>query len=149
MDTQESSRTSNGVKKIVPIIIVAVIVVAGAFYGGMLYGQGKSSQGPRQFEGAGMGFQNRQQGNRGANFAGGEIIGMDNESVTVKMQDGGSKIVFFSDSTKITKSVDGIADDLKVGENIIVTGKTNQDGSVTAQTIQLKPDVLEQPQTNQ
>jgi hypothetical protein len=133
-------------KKLVPIIIVAVIVIAGAFYGGMLYGQGKSSQGPRQFEGAGMGFQNRQQVSKGANFAGGEIISMDDESVTVKMQDGGSKIVFFSDSTKITKSVDGTADDLKVGENIIVTGETNQDGSVTAQTIQFRPDMPTQPQ---
>lgn len=125
-------------KKLLPIIIVAIIVVAGTFYGGMLYGKGKSSQGPRQFEGAGIGFQNREQVNRGGSFTGGEIIAIDNESVTVKIQDGGSKIIFFSDSAKITKSADGVLSDLKVGENIMVTGSANQDGSVTAQTIQIR-----------
>jgi hypothetical protein len=125
-------------KKLIPIILIVIVVGLGAFWGGMKYGQSKSGPGRLgQPNEAGMGFKNMKNGQNGG-FTGGEIISMDDQSMTVKIQDGGSKIVFFSDSAKITKSTDGTIDDLKIGENIIVTGETNQDGSVTAQTIQIR-----------
>lgn len=129
-------------------VIVAVVVGAAAFFGGMKYQQSKvqtASSANGQFGqglGNGQGGQFGQRGNRNANGARatqGQIISTDNNSITVKLQDGSSKIVIFSDSTQISKSDKATKDDLKTGENVAVFGTTNSDGSVTAQTIQLNP----------
>jgi len=134
-------------KKLLPIVIVAVIVGGLSFYGGMKYGQSSKQQ-------AGLGqpsFQNfRQMGSNGTGrgsgvpsnggFIGGEIIGKDDKSITVKLQDGGSKIVFYSDTTEVGKFTDGAAADLEIGKTVSVNGKTNSDGSITAQSIQIRPN---------
>jgi hypothetical protein len=69
----------------------------------------------------------------------GEIISQDNSSLTIKLRDGGSKIVFFSADTKISKMDAGSLADLKIGESVMANGTANADGSVTAATIQLTP----------
>ena len=69
----------------------------------------------------------------------GEVLSKDDKSVTLKLRDSGSKIIFFSDSTQITKSAGGSAKDLTVGQEISATGEANSDGSVNAQTIQIHP----------
>jgi len=51
------------------------------------------------------------------------------------------KLFFFSDSTEITKSVVGALSDLEIGKNITVNDTVNSDGSITAQSIQLRPDL--------
>jgi len=133
-------------KSIVIIIAVTLIVGAGAFYGGMKYAENKATAGrqqrTQQFSGnAGAGFSGGTGGGQrgGGGFISGEILSKDDKSVTVKLQDGGSKIVFLSDSTEITKSVAGALSDLEIGKNISVNGTANSDGSITAQTIQLRP----------
>jgi len=90
-------------------------------------------------------FRNRAGGQQGNGFVNGEIIAKDDpakdgagKSITVKSNDGSSKIVFFSSTTKIMKSVDGSPGDLAIGKQVSVNGAANQDGSVTAQTIQLR-----------
>ena len=59
------------------------------------------------------------------------------------MQDGGSKIVFFSNSTEISKMTDGLIDDIEIGKQVMVGGDQNSDGSYTAETIQLSPRVIQ------
>jgi hypothetical protein len=135
-------------KKILPIILVVIIIVgAGVFYGGMKYGQSKTSSGNP----SGQNFQNltpeqRQQlsqnragrGGNGENFLSGEVISKDQQSLTIKMPDGSSKIIFFSDSTKVSKTIDGATSDIETGKQIMVSGSQNSDGSYTAQTIQIR-----------
>jgi hypothetical protein len=67
----------------------------------------------------------------------GEIISVDENSITVKMEDASSKIVLLSKDTLINKSSVGSLENLIKGENVMVIGKTNSDGSVSAQTISI------------
>ncbi len=134
---------------IIPIAAVIVILVgAGCFYGGMKYGQSKSAAGinanGQRFaqNGAAGNFRGTgasRQGQNG-NMASGEILSKDDKSITVKLASGGSKIVFLSDKTEIGKFTTGAAADLEVGKNVMASGTTNSDGSITATSIQLRPD---------
>src|SRR4030042_3053237 len=116
-------------QKTLPIIIAAVIVCVGAFFGGMQYGQSKNSL-PKNF---GQNLQNGQQlpqGNlgmnnkgNGTNFLNGEVLAKDEQSLTIKTADGSSKIVFFSDSTQVSKMIEGAIDDLEIGKQITINGR--------------------------
>lgn len=116
--------------------IVIIAALAGSFYGGMSYGKNsiqqnfmKNGQIPR-----GGGFQNKN-----GNLTAGEIILKDDKSITLKLRDGGSKIIFYSSTSEIGKFTDGTIEDLEIGKNVTVNGKANSDGSITAQSIQIKP----------
>lgn len=131
-------------KKNLPYVLAVVTLLIG-FYGGLKYGQSQRGNFTRQqmgqrFPGA-DGLTNR--GNRnapaGGGFVNGEILSQDDKSITVKLRDGGSKIIFFSDSTGISKTADGAPTDLAVGKEITATGSANSDGSITAQSIQIRP----------
>lgn len=121
---------------------MAVLLIAfagGGFYAGMKYQQSQRGQFFRQLNGS-QGSQNNQaRGRMGFRPVIGEVISKDDKSITVKLQDGGSKIVLFSDSTSVNKASEGSKDDLKAGEQVAVFGTDNSDGSVTAQNIQLNP----------
>lgn len=136
-------------KALVPILIILIVVVgAGSFYGGMIYGRSKSGmrgqQGFGQMGGGPGGMAsstNRRVGNQGMSFINGEILANDGKTMTVKINTGGSKIILFSDNTEIGKMASGTASDLTVGQNIMVNGKTNTDGSITASSVQIRPSV--------
>ena len=131
------------------IMIAAVIVVGGgSFYGGMLYQASKQPAGgagnfQRQGQGGVGGNNAGANGARrsGANFVSGQILAKDDKSITVKLNNGGSKIAFIASSTQVMKAVNGTDADLAVGANVMVTGQTNPDGSLTAQKIQLRQDM--------
>jgi hypothetical protein len=76
----------------------------------------------------------------------GEIISKDDKSITVKLQDGSSKIVMLSTTTQINKAQTVDATSLVVGETVRVIGNVNADGSVTAQDIQINPVQAQQGQ---
>lgn len=121
------------------ITAIIVLIVGGiAFYGGMQYqkSQRVSFGGTR---GQGGNFMMR--GGNSGGMVTGQIVSQDDTSVTVKLQDGSSKIVILSKTTAINKQASGTKDDLKSGERVAVFGTTNSDGSVTAQSIQLNPQI--------
>jgi hypothetical protein len=125
-------------------IIIMVLVGAGSFFGGMKYQQSRNpfANFSRQNFTAGQGLQFGQgNGTRraGSNFLSGEVIGKDQQSLTVKMPDNSSKIVFFSASTTVSQMTQGSPMDIAIGQEITVSGEQNSDGSYTAQAIQIRP----------
>lgn len=130
------------------IIVVAIIVGAGGFFAGMKYQQSQRPSFGGQFAGnfTGRG-QNGGQPRGGANASRvmGDIISSGNNTVTVKLADGSSKIILLSSSTQINKAVSASTTDLTTGTTISVFGTTNSDGSVTASDIQINPGIRGQP----
>lgn len=145
-------------KKIIVLSIVTVMLVgAGSFYGGMKYAEGKNAE-VSAFGGSNSSPAERQQrsqfgaaiggfrggtggmGARGGIVAG-EIISKDDKSVTVKLNNGGSKLIFVSDATNVSKSAEGALSDLQIGTQILANGAPNQDGSINAKIIQLSPQL--------
>ncbi len=132
-------------QKILFIIIGFIVVGAGAFYGGMRYERQKNSSSRQdrqmrmqQFNGASGGGQRGMRGS--GDIVIGEILSKDTRSITVKLRDGGSKIILLSETTKIVRSIDASLASLMAGEQVNVTGSANADGSMNAQMIQVRPD---------
>ncbi len=127
-------------KTFITSVVITVIIAGGiAFYGGIKYDQSQqpaTGQRPQQFSG---GRRNNGQGGNINNFVAGEILSKDSQSVTIKSNDGSSKIVFFSSTTKIMQSTEGTPANLMVGKQAIINGSANQDGSFNAQIIQIRP----------
>jgi preprotein translocase subunit YajC len=120
-------------------LIVAFIVVAGIAY----YAGTKSVATPaRPARTANFSMaSSTARGGRGM-FGGGvsgQILSIDTNSLTIKSQDGGSRIVFLIASTTINKISAGSVKDLTVGTNVSVNGSNNTDNSINAQMIQIRP----------
>ncbi|MDD5731853.1 MAG: DUF5666 domain-containing protein [Patescibacteria group bacterium] len=130
---------------LVAVIITVVLVGGGSFFGGIKYTQAKdlvakNQQSSVRQQGGVAGAGRRTGTNsQGGGFLNGSILSKDDKSITVKLQNGGSKIVLLSGSTTIGKTTDGTVTDLEVGKTVMVNGAANADGSVTAQSIQIRP----------
>jgi hypothetical protein len=134
-------------------VVVAVILISGtSFFAGAKFG-GKGGRG--NFAGRGQ-FGDGQMMQRGGatgvpgqgnqksrlNFIDGELLSSGAGTMTIKLTDGGSKIILVSSSTQVMKTTAGAISDLQVGNRLMVNGDTNSDGSVTAKTIQLRDAAL-------
>ncbi|MFA4954446.1 MAG: hypothetical protein WC641_03990 [Patescibacteria group bacterium] len=133
------------------IVIICLVVAGGSFFGGMQFQKTRGAANV-QFQGANAAARcngtfragqamGRNGQIRAGGFTAGQIISSDDKSLTIKLQDGGSKLVFLAASTTIQKTTDGTVQDLKDGANAVVTGDANADGSVTARSIQLRTDL--------
>ena len=139
--SNEEKSASGGKNKYL-IAVIAVIVGGAGFFAGTKYQQIKpnefSGNLPENFEQMrGQMGQHRTNGSSGLTTVRGEIISMDNSSVTVKLDDDSSKIVILADSTEINKTEKGSTVDLTEGIRVMIMGETNPDGSVTASNIQI------------
>ncbi|MFZ3074158.1 MAG: DUF5666 domain-containing protein [Minisyncoccales bacterium] len=125
--------------KSIPITIIAAIIFGAAgFYGGMLYGTSKSSSNSAAAGNRPAGMQNGNASSTGS-IVYGQIISVDSSSMTVKTGDSGSKIVFFSATSKISKNIDTQTSDLAAGQTVMASGTANSDGSISAKTVEINP----------
>lgn len=126
-------------KKIITVGAIALLV---GLVGGYFIGNGSAAKSPAQYGQGGMNATGTRRGGgfqAGGGLINGNIISATNNSITVQSRDGSSKIIFFGSSVEISKFVQGAASDLSAGETVTVAGTTNTDGSINAQTIQIRP----------
>ena len=128
--------------KAVYVLILVIVFAAAGFYGGVTY---EKSHRP-SFAGGrfgGQGFGGGQGGSQGGGAGtaqrmtpiNGQIVSQGNNSITVKLSDGSSKIVDLTSQTMINKSTKGSTTDLTSGQQVTAFGSTNSDGSITAQAV--------------
>ena len=123
------------------VIIIAIISLALGFGGGYLF---KNYQVGKMRPDFGGRFGDRQRSGQvlQTGLGGmtlGEVISLDEKSMTVKMQDGGTKMIILGDSTTYTKTQSIEKSELSMGNQVRVFGSANSDGSITAQNVQLNP----------
>ncbi len=118
-------------------LLIAVISLGIGFYGGILYQKNQQQSRFSQFANLRQGQNRFPSGMRPIS---GEIIKKDEDSLTVKLKDGSTKIVFLTEKTNISKSTTGSKEDLKEKINIFILGQQNSDGSITAENIQINPN---------
>ncbi len=124
-------------------IISFIIIVIVALYGGYKYGQSHPPVSTNQNQ---LSFANGSSTGQFAGRAGrgvgggvrGDIVKKDAQSLTISLPAGGSQIIWYSTSTDVQKTVTASADDLTVGQTVMVNGSANSDGSLTANSIQLR-----------
>lgn len=124
--------------------IITVAALAAGFGGGYFFRNYQQMKMRANFAGGNFQRFNGMMGNRGGGMMGrggatGTILSMDDKSITIKLIDGSSKIILFSDTTKYSDTKDAKKSDLKVGSEVAAFGTPNSDGSVTATNIQINP----------
>ena len=119
-------------------IMVIVAVIGGYLFGkssvassrsGALSANGFSSSTRSRFPGV---------GGNGGGFASGQISAVDSQSLTLQLANGNSEVVFYSSSTSVTEPTNVSISALKTGADVMIGGTTNSDGSLTAQSIQVR-----------
>lgn len=149
----------------ITLAVIGVLLVAGvSFYGGMMVGKNQTMasaaavsmnfpEGFQAGDGAALpGDGTRPVGGRGQGgaFAApagdlpggmtfGEIESIDGNTLTLTTQAGGTVTVQVTDTTLIEKNASVDVADLAVGESVIVSGSDNDDGSITARSVQVSP----------
>ncbi len=134
-------------KNLILILIALIVVGTGGFFGGMKYGQSQALKNltPEKmreiFQQRGQTFQRGeipQRQREGVGFLSGQVISKDEKSLTIKLPDGSTKIVFVAESTQILKSVEGNIEDIEIGKQVLVSGEQTTEGYLTAKTIQIR-----------
>jgi hypothetical protein len=119
--------------------VVAVVVFAGGYFYGKSTAPSLGGNGGTGFNSStrGAAFAGRG-GGAGGGFTAGTITAMDSSSITLQLPNGNSEVVFYSNSTTVSKPTDVPISTLAVGSNVMVGGSANSDGSLTASTIQVR-----------
>jgi hypothetical protein len=133
-------------KTVIWVVLAAVLFGAVGFYGGVTYqkaqapagfagrfGGGQGAPGaPGGPGGAGGGFRN------GGNVTTGTVLAADAQSITVKTADGGSKTVFVTSQTEVSKQQVLTPADIKVGDQVAAFGQAAS-GGIDARMVQIVP----------
>lgn len=166
MDSQTPTIATKKPNPIIMTTVVGIVLAAAGFGGGMMFQKsqdslkglsgtelqqkmaslglgtsGTAATGTPNTNGRAFGAGFPGAGNLGGRggLVSGEIVNADATSITVKDSTGSTKVVYYSGTTTIDKTVSGAASDLTVGLNVTTNGTSNSDGSVAATTIQIRP----------
>jgi hypothetical protein len=117
-------------------LVIAIVALGGGFFWGKASGAATRTAG---FAGAYSSSTRRTAGGAaGGGLVTGQIATMDSSSITLQLANGNSEVVFYSTSTPVSEPTMVSVNTLKVGTTIMVGGTSNSDGSLTAQTIQVR-----------
>lgn len=124
-------------------VLVLIIAAGGSFYAGTLYGKSQAQAALRAARQRGMPFAQGTPGaqqfqGRGMVFGTIEQVGADG-TLVVQDNNGGQVRVRVTDTTLIEKTVSAAVSDLQSGESVMVSGTQEQDGSITARSVQVVP----------
>lgn len=132
-------------KQILIFISITLIIASGMFFGGIQFQKNKSSSMFSNIKNGQFSRPDLQQNNNKkmngigfGNMTNGQILSIEENSIILKTQIGGSKIVNITDETKINKSINASIADLVKDLNVIVSGKINADNTITAESIEIK-----------
>lgn len=112
------------------LVVFGLII---SFFGGIFYQKSQKPAGFDRFNSQ----SNRTRFTQGTRPVAGTIIKKNEESITIKLRDGSTKIVFLTEKTKIFKSTPALKEELEENKDIFVIGQQNQDGSIFAENIQI------------
>jgi hypothetical protein len=152
----------NKTLKIILAVVVVVLIAGASFYGGMVFGKNQASASaatvpmnfPEGFQPPGgaavPGDGARPFGGRGQGGAAGDVAvaagmtfgqieSVDGNTLTLTTQAGGTVTVQVTTTTLIEKNASVQVSDLAAGDTVIVSGSDNEDGSVTARSVQVAP----------
>ena len=135
-------------KKFVSIVVAVIVlvgIIGGAFFGGVATGKNKSSTTTTtQYSGRTGQFPggtNSSTFNRSAAGFGigggtmGTVSGINGDVITLTTTNGSVEQVYTNSSTRIEEMATGSLSDITVGQNISVSGRRSQSGSVNATSI--------------
>ena len=146
-DDWESAKPTKGFR--VPIPAAALVIIAvgllGLWGGAQLKGNNASASTTNGNGAANGGFRRGNGefpgGNGGGNGAGGRggtvgtVQSVNGNTITITTPNGGTTTVTIGGSTTITQTDTGSISDITPGENIIVRGTSNSDGTTTADQV--------------
>jgi hypothetical protein len=124
--------------------IIWGIVVVVALAGGFFWGKSIASTTRAGLAGTAGGFSSSTRsrfagaGGTTGGFTTGQVAAISSSSLTLQLANGNSEVVFYSSSTLISEPMTVPVSDLSSGTNVMVAGTTNSDGSLTAQSIQVR-----------
>jgi hypothetical protein len=145
---------------IIGSIALAVVTGGVGFWGGNVYAKSR----------VGFNFQNRtggrqmtqsqnmgrttmtnmtpdnSQGFMGRGATVGEVSAKDDNSITIKMSNGSSRIIILSGNTTYRIASETGLDKVEVGTKVAAFGETGNDGNITATSIEINPLVIGQTQ---
>src|ERR1700733_254633 len=125
-------------------IIGAVLVAALFFYAGVKYTESKApvSAAGRTTASTSAGFAGRtgRGATAGSSFTTGTIVKVESGDIVITPSGAtGSEVVLVGTSTPVMQTVAGSLSDLAAGQTVMVSGTSNSDGSLSATSIQLRP----------
>jgi hypothetical protein len=131
-------------KKIFLIIVVCTLLVGGVASGGYFYIKGNKTDnnakntprnGSEDF-GARRNTESGSPSRSNDGMVAGEILSVESGNITLKLSNESTKIVFYSDETKISVYENVAEADLAIGNKVTVVGNTGEDGTITAVSVQ-------------
>jgi hypothetical protein len=118
-------------------LLIAIVALVGGWYYGKTASASSAGRTGAFASSTRAGFAGRAAA--GGGFVAGQVLSLGSQSFTVQLANGNSEVVFYSSSTSVVQPTVVPVSDLVVGANVMIGGTTNSDGSVTAQTIQIRP----------